>query len=153
MSFGKGVLLSKCISRVALTHSRQLQPHDLITSQRPLLQIPSHWFSFCVRIQWGAGSLQCGRGSFYQDPIMLVPWSQDFQTPKLWEKISCLFWQLWVFVVVHELSLVVARWLLCPTACGILHPLTRDRTCIPCIARWILNHWTREVLRKNFCCL
>ena len=27
-----------------------------------------------------------------------------------------------------------------------LSSLTRDRTCVPCIARWILNHWaTKEV--------
>ena len=32
--------------------------------------------------------------------------------------------------------------------CGMwnLSSQTRDRTCVPCIARWILNHWTtREV--------
>ena len=29
--------------------------------------------------------------------------------------------------------------------------LTRDRTCVPCIARWILNHWTtRKVPRFIF---
>ena len=32
-------------------------------------------------------------------------------------------------------SLVVARGLSCPVACG-----TRDRTCVPCIGRQILNH-------------
>ena len=26
---------------------------------------------------------------------------------------------------------------------------TRNQTYIPCIARWILNHWTREVSLKN----
>ena len=36
-------------------------------------------------------------------------------------------WALWTWVVaVHGLS--------CPVACG-----TRDRTCVPCIDRWILN--------------
>ena len=29
----------------------------------------------------------------------------------------------------------------CPVACGVVG----DRTCVPCIGRWILNHWTREV--------
>ena len=29
---------------------------------------------------------------------------------------------------------------------------TRDQTCVPCIGRWILNHWmTREVLQWSFC--
>lgn len=43
-SFGKRVLLSKRISRKALTHSRGLRPHGLIISQSappPTHQIPS----------------------------------------------------------------------------------------------------------------
>ena len=32
-------------------------------------------------------------------------------------------------------------------ASGLSCLLTRDRTCIPCVGRWTLNHWTpREVL-------
>ena len=49
----------------------------------------------------------------------------------------------------HTSSLVViaAHRLSCPATCGISvpHP-TRNQTCVPCIGRWILNHWTtREV--------
>ena len=32
-----------------------------------------------------------------------------------------------------------------------LSSLTKNHTCVSCIARWILNHWTaREVPEKNF---
>ena len=32
-----------------------------------------------------------------------------------------------------------------------LNTLTRDQTHVPCIARWILSHWTtREILNKSF---
>ena len=30
----------------------------------------------------------------------------------------------------------------CPMAHGILYSSTRDQTCIRCVGRWILNHWT-----------
>ena len=41
-------------------------------------------------------------------------------------------------------SVVVARGLRCPMAC-VERSRTRDRTCVPCIGRWILNPWiTRE---------
>ena len=37
-------------------------------------------------------------------------------------------------------------WSWLPCSMWGLSSLTRDQTCIPCIARWILNHWTsREV--------
>ena len=43
--------------------------------------------------------------------------------------------------MVHGLS--------CPLVCGIFSSLTRDRTHIPCVAKWLLNHWTtREVLMQ-----
>ena len=42
-------------------------------------------------------------------------------------------------------SVIVVWGLSCSEAGGILVP-TKDQTFIPCIARWILNHWTaREV--------
>ena len=38
-----------------------------------------------------------------------------------------------------------------PCSLGDLSSLTRDWTCVPCIARWILNHWTtREVPGLKF---
>ena len=44
-----------------------------------------------------------------------------------------------------QASLFPACGLSCPT-CEVLVSLTRNQTCIPCIARQILNHWTtREV--------
>ena len=59
------------------------------------------------------------------------------------------FWLLWVFLAVHRLFLFVA--------CGLLRSvaprhqfLTRDQTCVPCIGRQSLNHWTtREVPGKR----
>ena len=39
-------------------------------------------------------------------------------------------------------SVVVAHGLSCPMACGVFW--TRDRACVPCIGRWILNHWTTK---------
>ena len=50
----------------------------------------------------------------------------------------------------HMGSVVAVLGLSCPAPCGILVP-TRDRTHVPCIERWILNHWTtREVPLKKF---
>ena len=52
-------------------------------------------------------------------------------------------WGTWASAVVaHKFSSSVA--------CGILVPLTRDQTRVPCIARWTLNHGpTREVPRQD----
>ena len=68
-----------------------------------------------------------------------------------------LFWLYWAFVAVLDLSLVevmvgvvslvvIQGFLQLPRAKWDLNSSTRDRTCIPCIGRLILNHWTtREV--------
>ena len=60
----------------------------------------------------------------------------------------------WVVVVACRLSVwvtrapectgsgVVARGLGCPASMWGLSSLSRVQTCVPCIARWILNHWT-----------
>ena len=71
---------------------------------------------------------------------------------------SCGVWALehaGSAVLMHELSgcgmqtsLAAMHGLSCCETCGLWHlsSLTRDQTCIPCIGRWILNHWTtREV--------
>jgi len=42
-------------------------------------------------------------------------------------------------------SVVAAHGLSYSTACGILFP-SRDLTHIPCISRWILDHW---ILRES----
>ena len=47
-------------------------------------------------------------------------------------------------------SVVVAHRLSCPEACGIF--LDQELNPIPCIGRWILNHWTtREVQWSGLC--
>ena len=42
-------------------------------------------------------------------------------------------------------SLVAACGPSCPLACENLSSLTRDATSVPCLGRWILNHW---IMRK-----
>ena len=72
------------------------------------------------------------------------------------------FWLHWVFVVAHSLSLAAvnsggfcccgahAQWL---WLMGLVAPRhaessqTRDGTCVPCIVRWFLNHWTTREVR------
>ena len=47
--------------------------------------------------------------------------------------------------LVQQASVIVAQGLSCPLACGIFP--NQGLTCVPCIGRWSLNHWTtREVL-------
>ena len=48
-------------------------------------------------------------------------------------------------------SVVLVPRLSYPAVCGTLVPLTRDQTCIPCIERWILNHWTTREVRFRKC--
>ena len=43
-------------------------------------------------------------------------------------------------------SVVVAHGLRCPTACGIF-PDQGFKTHVPCIGRWILNHWTTRKVK------
>ena len=81
------------------------------------------------------------------------------------------FWLCWVFIAGRGLSLVSvsggllasccvwashcgsfscweAHGLSCPMPCGI--SWTREWPHVPCIGKWILNHWaTREVLKKK----
>ena len=65
----------------------------------------------------------------------------------------CYDWLHWVFTVVDELSLVGA-WgslvLVHRHSVGGLSSLTRDWTCITCIGRWILNHWTTRKSPPTF---
>ena len=75
------------------------------------------------------------------------------------------FWLHWFVVVAHSLSLAVvssggfsccgahAQWL---WLMGLVAPRhvessqTRDKTCVPCIVRWILNHWATREVRIGF---
>ena len=69
---------------------------------------------------------------------------------QVWHTGSSL-WHMGSFVAVHGLVLVVAcglqsAWAQMPCSMWDLSSLTRDQTCVLCIGRWILNHWTtREV--------
>ena len=70
-----------------------------------------------------------------------------------WHFLECnillTVWLCWVFVV-EVGSFVAECGLSCPMTCGICYP-TRDWSCIPCVGRRILNHWTtREFLFKFF---
>ena len=58
-------------------------------------------------------------------------------------------WHVGSVVAVPELqstgSVVVVHGLSCSVACGIFPDWDTSQTSVPCIARWILNHWaTRE---------
>ena len=56
---------------------------------------------------------------------------------------ACRLQQLWLLGSRSQASVVVARGLRCLSECGIF--LEQGSTHVPCIARWILNHWaTRE---------
>ena len=68
------------------------------------------------------------------------------------------FWLGWAFIAVHRLSLVAASGGYSLVAVHGLTPRhlessrTRDRTHVPSIGRWILNHWTpQESPRQLFC--
>ena len=41
-------------------------------------------------------------------------------------------------------SVILVHWLSCPAACGMFPKQTRDLICVPCIGRWICDHWTTE---------
>ena len=77
-------------------------------------------------------------------------------------KVEKIFWFHWVFVAalafsswdkwsllfiaVHRLQWLWHRGLVASKPVGF--PQTRDRICVPCIGKQILNHWTtREVLK------
>ena len=53
---------------------------------------------------------------------------------------ACRLQQLWFPGPRAQASVVVARGLCCLLECGIF--LEQGSTRAPCIARWILNHWT-----------
>ena len=62
---------------------------------------------------------------------------------------------LWSKGLVYVASVVVVHGLSCLAVCEVSFLVSfqaRDQTCVPCIGRWILNHWTiREVqIKANF---
>ena len=64
---------------------------------------------------------------------------------------------LYLFIWPHQVFIVACTILLCgvwawlPRSMWDLSFPTRDRTCIPCITRWVLNPWTsREVPHSLF---
>ena len=64
--------------------------------------------------------------------------------------------QLLTVWVAENVLFLIPFYIIMTIPCGLwdLSSPTRDQTCVPCIGRWILNHWTtREaqdalVLRK-----
>ena len=57
----------------------------------------------------------------------------------------------WVDENVH-LFLIPFYIIIMTVPCGLwdLHSPTRDQTCVPCIGRWILNHWTIREVPQSF---
>ena len=76
------------------------------------------------------------------DPLLL------FLLKKYLFIFGSVFQYIGSFIVVYRLLSSFRAWApQMPGACGNLSSLTRDQTCIPCIGRQILNHWTtREIL-------
>ena len=64
-------------------------------------------------------------------------------------KPSFSFFNIYLFYFWLHGVLVAACRLSCPAACGILVPRPGIRTCVPCIGRWILNHWTTREVPTN----
>ena len=60
----------------------------------------------------------------------------------VWVFFFFFFWFAWALQSTTCASLVAVPGLSCPKACGILVPRTGIEPAFPCIARWILNHWT-----------
>ena len=76
---------------------------------------------------FGASGLSCGPRELCCVTWALSPWCTD-----------SIVVERWLIVVTHRLS--------CSTECGNLSSPTRDRTGVPCVVGWFLNHWnTREV--------
>ena len=70
---------------------------------------------------------------------------------------ASLLWVLllWSKGLVYVASVVVVHGLSCLAVCEVSFLVSfqaRDQTCVPCVGRWILNHWTiREVqIKANF---
>ena len=74
--------------------------------------------------------------------LFTYPPAGNQKLPALLKKFSHYFWLCWVLVVAHGPSH--------SAACGTLVPPTRDRVCVPCTTRQILNHWTTWEIRPAF---
>ena len=107
------------------------------------------WKNNCIYLFLAVPSLRCCLSFFFS----LVVASGGFSL--LWCAGFALRWLLLLQStgsrVGRRASVVTAHRLSGPATCGIFPDQTRDRTCIPCIGRWILNQWTtREVLPSVF---
>ena len=79
-------------------------------------------------------------------PLIYWPLEQVHFKFILFFNICSFIWLYWGLVAMHRPSSCGAWAQLLPGMWD-LSSLTRDRICMPCIARWILNHrTTREVL-------
>ena len=131
-----------------ITRTAKAEPYKL--PQRPHIPLPLGSKSL------GFSSNQ--RIAFCLSGIKLKVF-RKFDYCSLFEKKKLFIWLCWALVVnsgpsLHPLGFFFAQhrlsscgtWVQLPQ--GMWHPSsqTRDLTGIPCIARWILNHWTtREV--------
>ena len=64
--------------------------------------------------------------------------------------LKMFIWLHWVLLVAHGIFHCGMWAYSCPHGTWDLSSLTRNWPCVPCIGRWILNHWTtREVPRES----
>ena len=65
-------------------------------------------------------------------------------------------WLHWVLVVAHRIFVHHEGLFCCMAWASLLHSMwdlsfaTREWTCVPCITRWILNHWTSRGVPISF---
>ena len=91
-----------------------------------------------ARVEWVAISVSRGSSQHRDQTWISCIAGRSFSFLK---NLIYLFWLPQVLTVVHGLS--------CPLVYGIFSYRTRDRTHIPCVGTWLLNHWTtREVLMQ-----
>ena len=103
-------------------------PHDTYTASQMLPRISCGFFFVIYLLAMLA--LRCGQGGLSLAAASWLPLLPN----------RSLRAQVYSAAVVHRLS--------CRTACGSYFP-NQVSTCVPCIRRWILGHWTtREVPRQ-----
>ena len=101
----------------------------------------TEWLSVCP--QGCEEASVPGLSSWLLDGIFQIAFPVCLSVFKFLSLSLSFFWLHWVFTVACRLS--------CSTECGNLSSLTRNWTCVPCIARQILNFWaTGKSLNFSF---